>query len=66
MAGSTPVKYNDPFWIDLAAATESKLDLPQGLLGSILTKGERSNADQVSEAGARTPSNYSGNATSCN
>jgi len=55
MADSTPVKYNDPFWTDLAAATESKLNLPDGLLVSILTKGERSNADQVSEAGARTP-----------
>ena len=51
----TPNKYSDPFWTDLAAATESKLELPKGLLGSILTKGERSNADQVSEAGARTP-----------
>lgn len=55
MADATPNKYNDPFWIDLASATEGKLDLPKGLLTSILIKGERSNADQVSEAGARTP-----------
>lgn len=51
----TPNKYSDPFWTDLASATEGKLDLPKGLLVSVLTKGERSNADQVSEAGARTP-----------
>lgn len=55
MADSTPNKYNDPFWTDLASATEGKLNLPKGLLVSVLTKGERSNADQVSEAGARTP-----------
>lgn len=50
-----PTSYKDPFWSDLAANTEQKLGLPSGLLVSILTRGERSNADQVSEAGARTP-----------
>lgn len=50
-----PTSYKDPFWSDLAANTEQKLGLPDGLLVSVLTRGERSNADQVSEAGARTP-----------
>ena len=51
----TPTSYKDPFWSDLAAGTEQKLGLPEGLLVSVLTRGERSNADQVSEAGAKTP-----------
>lgn len=50
-----PTSYKDPFWSDLASNTEQKLGLPSGLLVSVLTRGERSNADQVSEAGARTP-----------
>lgn len=50
-----PNSYRDPFWTDLAASTEQKLGLPGGLLVSVLTKGERSNANQVSEAGAKTP-----------
>ena len=50
-----PNSYKDPYWTDLAAQTEAKLGLPGGLLAAIVTKGERSNADQVSEAGARTP-----------
>lgn len=54
-AREIPTKYNDPFWVDLAAGTEKKLDLPSGLLVSVLTQGERTNADRVSSAGARTP-----------
>ena len=54
MAG-TPNSFKDPDWADLATQTGAKLGLPDGLLASIVTKGERSNADQVSEAGARTP-----------
>jgi hypothetical protein len=50
-----PNSYKDPYWTDLATQTEAKIGLPQGLLAAIVTKGERSNADQVSEAGARTP-----------
>lgn len=50
-----PTSYKDPFWSDLAVNTEQKLGLPSGLLVSVLTRGERSNADQISEAGARTP-----------
>lgn len=55
MANEVPNKYSDPYWTDLAANTETKLGLPAGLLVSVLTKGERSNNDQVSEAGAKTP-----------
>jgi hypothetical protein len=51
----TPTSYKDPFWTQLASATEQKLDLPPGLLVGVLTRGERSNADQVSDAGAKTP-----------
>lgn len=55
MANNAPNSYKDPYWTDLATATEAKLELPAGLLAAIVTRGERSNADQVSEAGARTP-----------
>lgn len=50
-----PKSYKDPFWSDLATSVEQKLELPSGLLKSVLLNGERSNADQVSEAGAKTP-----------
>lgn len=50
-----PKSYKDPYWSDLASGTEQKLGLPSGLLVAVLTKGERSNANQVSESGARTP-----------
>ena len=49
-----PKSYRDPFYADLAATTEKQLGLPAGMLASIITHGERSNADQVSSAGART------------
>lgn len=52
---TAPKSYKDPYWSDLSATIEAKLDLPSGLLQSVVLKGERSNADQVSEAGARTP-----------
>lgn len=50
----TPVSYKDPLYASLDAKTEAKLGLPDGLLAGIRTKGERSNADQVSEAGAKS------------
>lgn len=50
-----PNSYQDPYWKDLSSAMEAKLGLPSGLLAAVVTKGERSNADQVSEAGAKTP-----------
>jgi hypothetical protein len=46
--------YKDPFYADLSDRVERKLGLPSGLLHTIVTRGERSNASQVSEAGART------------
>lgn len=55
MASNTPNDHKDPYWADLSSATEEKLGLPPGLLTSIVTKGERSNNNQVSEAGAKTP-----------
>lgn len=56
MASSkAPNSYKDQFWSDLAGRVEAKLELPPGLLLGVVTRGERSNADQVSEAGARTP-----------
>ena len=55
MAAEAPNSYKSPYWSDLAAGTEKKLGLPAGLLVSVLTNGEKSNADQVSEANARTP-----------
>lgn len=48
------MSYKDPFYVTLASNVESKLGLPAGLLSAIVTKGERSNADQVSEAGAKS------------
>jgi hypothetical protein len=46
--------YTDSMYAPLEAAAEKKYNLTPGLLSRIRTKGERSNADQVSEAGART------------
>jgi hypothetical protein len=51
----TPNSYKDLFWQDLASGTEGKLGLPKGILTALVTRGERSNNDQVSEAGAKTP-----------
>lgn len=50
-----PVSYKDPQYASLDAATEQKLGLPAGLIAGIRQNGEKSNADQVSSAGARTP-----------
>lgn len=49
-----PVAFTDPAYDGLEAAVTAKLGLPEGLLTAIRTKGERSNADEVSSAGART------------
>ena len=46
--------YKDPYWANLSANTEKLLKLPTGLLQNIVLHGERSNADQVSSAGAKT------------
>lgn len=55
MADNRPVKYSDPYWVNLAAGAEKRAGIPSGLLQSILLNGERTNADRVSDAGARTP-----------
>lgn len=54
MASKAPNDHRDPYWAELSSATEDKLGLPSGLLSNIVTKGERSNNDQVSEAKAST------------
>lgn len=46
--------YKDPGYLALADAVTKKLDLPEGVLSSIITKGERSDASAVSKDGART------------
>src|SRR5579859_5608280 len=55
MADAFPTSYQDPMYASLDANTQSKLGLPDGLLASIRLNGEKSNADQVSSAGAKTP-----------
>ena len=55
MATEAPNSYRDPYWADLATKAAKKYDVPAPLLVAVLTKGERSNSDQVSEKGARTP-----------
>lgn len=51
---SAPVSFRDPAYDDYDRRVETQLKLPSGLLSRIRTRGERSNADQVSSAGART------------
>ena len=46
--------FKDPYWSNLSANTEKLLELPTGLLQNIVLHGEKSNADQVSSAGAKT------------
>ncbi len=46
--------YNDPWLAELARSAETMHGLPQGILDAIRTRGERSNSDQVSPAGARS------------
>jgi hypothetical protein len=54
MATETPRSFRDPYWQQLASAAGARVGLPEGLLPAIINDGERSNADQVSEAGAKT------------
>lgn len=48
------VSYKDPTYDAIDAQVSKELGLPSGLLSGIRLRGERSNADQVSSAGART------------
>ena len=50
-----PNSYQDPYWSNLSSSVEEKLNLPKGVLISIVTRGERSNNDQIGGAGERTP-----------
>jgi hypothetical protein len=50
-----PNSYKDPYWSNLSSSVEKKLNLPEGILVSVVTRGEMSNNNQVSSAGARTP-----------
>lgn len=50
-----PVSFRDPLYAQLARAAEAAYNLPSGILDAIRTRGEASNANQVSSAGGRTP-----------
>jgi hypothetical protein len=50
-----PESYADPVYDQADTANEAKLGIPVGLLASIRTAGEKSNASRVSSAGAVTP-----------
>ena len=47
-------RFDDPGYQPIEASLEQEYGLPQGILAAIRTKGERSNAGEVSPAGART------------
>lgn len=47
------LKFDSPEVLALTSSAEQRNGLPAGLLTALLTRGERSNSDQVSEAGAR-------------
>lgn len=49
-----PQSYKDPAWNQYEANAEAHYNLPSGTLAGIRLRGERSNNDQVSSAGART------------
>jgi hypothetical protein len=53
-AGGSAQSYRSPLYDQIEGPLEQKYRLPAGLMSRIRTKGERSNADQVSSAGART------------
>jgi hypothetical protein len=50
-----PTSYKDPAYDQADQAAAASVGIPLALLSSIRTKGEKSNADQVSSAGAATP-----------
>jgi hypothetical protein len=54
-AANFPNSYKDSSYDDMDAKTASQIGIPASLLTSIRLNGEKSNADQVSSAGARTP-----------
>ncbi|CDY76111.1 hypothetical protein BGLT_05183 [Caballeronia glathei] len=50
-----PVSYRDPVYAAADQAASAAAGIPSGLLSSIRLAGEKSNANQVSSAGATTP-----------
>lgn len=50
----SPNSYKDPYWSDLADKASAKAGVPPEILKSLFIFGEKSNKDQVSEAGAQT------------
>lgn len=50
-----PTSYKDETYNQLDTSTEKRLGLPAGSVSSLRLFGEKSNADQVSSVGARTP-----------
>lgn len=55
MQGRAPFdSYRSSAYDPIEARLESEYGIPRGLLSRIRTRGERSNANQVSEDGART------------
>ncbi|RSV20358.1 lytic transglycosylase domain-containing protein [Sphingomonas sp. ABOLG] len=54
MPSRAPQSFRDPRYDEIDSSVEAKLGLPKGLLSSVRLKGERSNADQVSSAGAQS------------
>lgn len=55
MAGKFPESFADPLYASLDAGNEKKLELPVGLLSSIRTAGERSNASATNKFGTSSP-----------
>lgn len=56
MTNSTfPTSFRDPIYAAADQAASDAVGIPQGLLQSVRTAGEKSNADQTSSAGATTP-----------
>lgn len=50
-----PTSYTDPVYAAADQSASATVGIPPGWLTNIRTLGEKSNADQVSSAGARTP-----------
>ena len=50
----SPNDYRDPYWSELAANSEKKYDLPDGVLQQIILSGEKSNNDQTNKYGTKT------------
>jgi hypothetical protein len=49
-----PNDFRDPYWRDLIASTEQRVDIPRGLLQSVILFGEKSNNDQTNRNNTRT------------